>query len=277
MTSSVARASRALTATAAALIAFLLIDVRAQSLSSSSQAARPSSSSSSRVRNDTHRAKISGDCARVCRFQRSSFTRYVEYAETPFARPSYFSVPYRMASSQKLEYISNEMFAHLIREHVRHQQRLRANVEQQAQAAVVAASSQPPTTPLPLLAADGKQPILSGVSRLTELRQTQFRRFSHNSTFISYEEKRRRWKEDVKQRLRGQKVPPRQVGAAAASASTDAGRYFITYNPITNAYQVSRRLPAYARNQQQQQQQQQRGESEMYGECRFFSVHSLCF
>ncbi|KAI6213584.1 Autophagy protein 5 [Aphelenchoides besseyi] len=157
---------------------------------------------------------------------KSSFSRYVEYAETPFLRPSYFSVPYRITPQTTYQYMSNEMFAHLVREHVRHQQRIRL-AHQQRQRQQLQQSN---------------DPILRGVLHITELRQTPYRRYSHNATLaMTYEEKRRRWKEELKNKMRGQKTPPRQIGSGLNVVGT-AGRYYITFNPYSNA-----RLPSYVK------------------------------
>ncbi|KAI6237013.1 Autophagy protein 5 [Aphelenchoides besseyi] len=171
----------------------------------------------------THGVEIPLETPVVC--------RYVEYAETPFLRPSYFSVPYRITPQTTYQYMSNEMFAHLVREHVRHQQRIRL-AHQQRQRQQLQQSN---------------DPILRGVLHITELRQTPYRRYSHNATLaMTYEEKRRRWKEELKNKMRGQKTPPRQIGSGLNVVGT-AGRYYITFNPYSNAYQVSRRLPSYVK------------------------------
>ncbi|KAI6199817.1 Autophagy protein 5 [Aphelenchoides besseyi] len=149
--------------------------------------------------------------------EKSSFSRYVEYAETPFLRPSYFSVPYRISPQTTYQYMSNEMFAHLVREHVRHQQRIRLAHQQRQQLQ------------------HANEPILRGVLHINELRQTPYRRYSHNATVaMTYEEKRRRWKEELKNKMRGQKTPPRQIGSRSNAVGT-AGRYYITFNPYSNA------------------------------------------
>ncbi|KAI6241928.1 hypothetical protein M3Y99_00268200 [Aphelenchoides fujianensis] len=177
--------------------------------------------------------------------KKSSFSRYVEYAETPFSRPSYFSVPYRQPPNNRLQFIPGDMFAHLVREHVRHQQRLRFLQERRQQAAAARDGAA-----VQVHVQDPNAPILRGVSRIDELRQTPYRRFTHNSTSsMTYEEKRRRWKAEMKNKLRGQKTPPRPIGAPPPTPNVvgTAGRYFITFNPNANAYQVSRRLPSYVK------------------------------
>lgn len=126
------------------------------------------------------------------------------------------------------------MFGHLIREHARHQQRIR----------LLHRNRQPNLGLLPT-----KEPILRGVKHISELRQTPFQRFSYNTTTLSYEEKRRRWKEDLKKRMRANKQPVRTIGDNLNTPVGTAGRYYITFNPFSNAYQVSRRLPSYVRKE----------------------------
>lgn len=80
-----------------------------------------------------------------------------------------------------------------------------------------------------------------------ELRQTPFQISSNNSTSSNYEDKRRRWKDEMKKRIQTSKQPPRQLPVSGPVGT--AGRYYITYNPYSNAYQVSRQLPSYIRKE----------------------------
>lgn len=47
--------------------------------------------------------------------------------------------------------------------------------------------------------------------------------------------------------MRSSKQPARNVGNLEPVGT--AGRYYITFNPYSNAYQVSRRLPSYVRKE----------------------------
>lgn len=91
---------------------------------------------------------------------------------------------------------------------------------------------------------------------VTELRQTPYRRFPTNSSKLSYEEKRRRWKAELRRRL---KQPPRPLAAGplpsphptivishpAATRPRDEDRYYVTYSPYNHIYQVSRKPPPH--------------------------------
>ena len=66
---------------------------------------------------------------------------------------------------------------------------------------------------------------------------------------MSYHEKRRHWKNEMKKRLRGTKIPPRPlskpilVRQPTNTNNKDNNRYYVTYSPQNKVYQVSRRPP----------------------------------
>uniref|UniRef100_A0A183CAM6 Nuclear transcription factor Y subunit n=1 Tax=Globodera pallida TaxID=36090 RepID=A0A183CAM6_GLOPA len=159
-----------------------------------------------------------------------SKTRYLEFAETEFIRPSfYLPIPFVAPAGNQLQAIPTRTLSQLIKQHI-----ARNRMKQLAS-----------QTPSYLRAAQ---------SRVKELRQTPFRRWPTNSSILSYAEKRRQWKMELKRRLKGEKVrtrfiPPLLIsGGGHSSTQTDTepeNRYYVTYSPQTRIYQVSRRPPPY--------------------------------
>lgn len=83
-----------------------------------------------------------------------------------------------------------------------------------------------------------------------EFRQTPYQRFSDNKSphALTYEEKRKKWKADFKQRLRGPKIPARTIKQnntlnKLITKQRMKGYYYVTYDPQTRLYQVSRQRP----------------------------------
>lgn len=159
-------------------------------------------------------------------------TKYVEFAETEFSRQSFY-LPIPFISHSRLHMIPARTLSQLIRQHIAHNRVKHLELQNAVNAS-----------------------ILQGVSRITELRQTPYRRWSANTTRQqSYEEKRRQWKAELKRRLQSHKIPTRIIppllirGGGHTSIQTDReptkDRYFVTYSPQTRIYQVSRRPPPF--------------------------------
>ncbi|KAL3085150.1 hypothetical protein niasHS_010219 [Heterodera schachtii] len=160
-----------------------------------------------------------------------SRSRYLEFAETEFSRPSsYFPVPFVAAANSQLQAIPAKTLSQLIRQHIARNRMKQFETQNSA------------------------DNLRSAQSREKEFRQTPFRRWPSNSTILSYAEKRRQWKTELKRRLKEQKVrtriiPPLLIsGGGFSSILTDRepeNRYYVTYSPQTRTYQVSRRPPPY--------------------------------
>ncbi|KAI1723270.1 hypothetical protein DdX_03422 [Ditylenchus destructor] len=162
--------------------------------------------------------------------------RYRELAETEFQRPGYYPVPFvvgGVSPGGAIKTIPQQDLTELVRNHIAHRRRLHNQVTQ-------------------LENVDGT-PILQGVRKITELRQTPYRRFPTNTSSLSYEEKRRRWKAELRRRLKqparpleGRPLPTSVlISHPAATRTRDEDRYYITYSPYNRVYQVSRRPPPH--------------------------------
>uniref|UniRef100_A0AC35FXM2 Uncharacterized protein n=1 Tax=Panagrolaimus sp. PS1159 TaxID=55785 RepID=A0AC35FXM2_9BILA len=101
-----------------------------------------------------------------------------------------------------------------------------------------------------------KVPVIQVPERITptmkhnvEIRETPFRRVpssvtqtpAETSRILTYAEKRRRWKEEMKKKLKKQKVPPRQIVRPIITG--EKNKYYVTYSPYYRLYQVSRQAP----------------------------------
>ncbi|KAI1722843.1 hypothetical protein Ddc_07025 [Ditylenchus destructor] len=162
--------------------------------------------------------------------------RYRELAETEFQRPGYYPVPFVVGGVTPgggIKTIPPQDLTELVRNHIAHRRRLNNQVTQ-------------------LENGDGT-PILQGVRKITELRQTPYRRFPTNTSSLSYEEKRRRWKAELRRRLKQPARPLEDrpsptsvlISHPSATRTRDEDRYYITYSPYNRVYQVSRRPPPH--------------------------------
>ncbi|KAH7730418.1 hypothetical protein AAVH_01466 [Aphelenchoides avenae] len=127
---------------------------------------------------------------------------------------SYIPVPYRAPPNFYPQQIPSNLLNQIVQQHMAHT-RLRQ------QSAFTLAEN---------------EPILTGVSRITELRQTPFRYFPSNSSTLSYAEKRRRWKAEMTRRLKG-KVPTRPISPLYVQDEAGIeGRYFVSKRPPPYLY-----------------------------------------
>ena len=150
-------------------------------------------------------------------------TLYNEYAETPFIRHTYINPPLfpgypilRSLDANNQRTIPQPVPQGLINQLIQQHLALRERQLEQ----------------------EGKHVI--------EVRETPFRRLPgvdqtllvKTPESLTYEEKRRRWKEKMKKKLRGSKIPPRQI------VPQDQGKkYYVTYSPYYKLYQISRDPP----------------------------------
>ena len=80
-----------------------------------------------------------------------------------------------------------------------------------------------------------------------EVRETPYRRLPETqdaaitARAMTYAEKRRRWKEEMKRKLKKQKIPPRQITRPIITG--EKSKYYVTYSPYYRLYQVSRNAP----------------------------------
>jgi len=150
-------------------------------------------------------------------------TQYNEYAETPFIRQTYVNPPLfpgypilRSLDTNNQRTVPQPVPQGLINQLIQQHLALR---ERQ-------------------LEREGKHVI--------EVRETPFRRLPgvektllvKMPTSMTYEEKRRRWKEKMKKKLRGSKIPPRQI-----VPQEQGKKYYVTYSPYYKLYQISRDPP----------------------------------
>uniref|UniRef100_A0AC34GQG0 Uncharacterized protein n=1 Tax=Panagrolaimus sp. ES5 TaxID=591445 RepID=A0AC34GQG0_9BILA len=166
---------------------------------------------------------------------RNPRTRYHEEAETQFLRHSYLNPPvfpgYPILKSLNSEGhripqpVPQGLINQLIAQHLALRERLG-----QTQKVPVIQAERPPNT-----------------RHSVEVRETPFRRVSEiqtpaeTSRILTYAEKRRRWKEEMKKKLKKQKVPARQIIRPIITG--EKNKYYVTYSPYYRLYQVSRQPP----------------------------------
>jgi hypothetical protein len=165
---------------------------------------------------------------------RKNGVRYEEYAETPFRWPSYVETttpgsrplqPQANERQQESPRIPQEVLNRLIQQYLTK----RPQFLQESTA---------PTTAI-------TKPRLDGSP--SEIQYTLYRRFPTNSSQLSYAEKRRRWKAEMKRRMKAAKIPPRPINPPGNRVDeqipNQKGKYFITYSPYNRQYQISRQRP----------------------------------
>uniref|UniRef100_A0A914Q535 Uncharacterized protein n=1 Tax=Panagrolaimus davidi TaxID=227884 RepID=A0A914Q535_9BILA len=169
---------------------------------------------------------------------RNPRTRYHEEAETQFLRHSYINPPFfpgypilktvNSDGHRVPQPVPQGLINQLIAQHLA----LRERLGQTQKVPVIQVPDRTPPT----------------MKHNVEIRETPFRRGpsvtqtpAETSRILTYAEKRRRWKEEMKKKLKKQKIPPRQIVRPIITG--EKNKYYVTYSPYYRLYQVSRQAP----------------------------------